>query len=211
VVPDLVRDDIRLREVSRRAELLLQGVVERQVDVDLLVGRTIERADRALREAAVRVHRVAEEDELGAPIGRAHLIVQIVGPHLLSVIEDERDELDLLLFGRVVDGYGLPSAPRREQVAAEHEAQNADDERAADAKTGDRSTAPTAPVFEVGASTSSCPSHADGPSKRGAIEALVRQAFVRCNSSRNSRRVRRFATDAGAAASGFWTARFGGC
>src|SRR5688572_3315702 len=52
VVPDLVRDDVGLRKVARRAEAARQLVEEAQVDIDLLVGRAIERADRRLREAA---------------------------------------------------------------------------------------------------------------------------------------------------------------
>ena len=43
MVADLVREHIGLREIARRAELLAQLIVEREVDVNLLVDRAIER------------------------------------------------------------------------------------------------------------------------------------------------------------------------
>ncbi len=43
VMTDLVRDDVRLREIARRLEALLQLVVEHHIDVDLLVERAVER------------------------------------------------------------------------------------------------------------------------------------------------------------------------
>ena len=43
---DLVRDDVRLREVAGRAEALVQLPVETEVDVELVVAWTVERPDR---------------------------------------------------------------------------------------------------------------------------------------------------------------------
>ena len=51
-MPELVRDHVRLREVSRRAELVLQLVVEPEVDVDLLVVGAVEGPHRRLPDAA---------------------------------------------------------------------------------------------------------------------------------------------------------------
>jgi hypothetical protein len=63
VVADLVGEHVGLREVARRAELGGQLVVERQVDVDALVARAVERAHRRRRAPAPALHRVAEEHE----------------------------------------------------------------------------------------------------------------------------------------------------
>ena len=52
MVPDLVRDHIRLREVTRRAEPRAHGLVELQVDVDLAIARAIKRPHRRLAGAA---------------------------------------------------------------------------------------------------------------------------------------------------------------
>ena len=46
VVPELVGDDIRLREITGRAEPAAQLVIEPEIDVDLFVGRAIERPHR---------------------------------------------------------------------------------------------------------------------------------------------------------------------
>src|SRR5512133_3967855 len=43
VVPDLVRDDVRVRELASRAEARRELPVEAQVDIDLLVERAVER------------------------------------------------------------------------------------------------------------------------------------------------------------------------
>jgi hypothetical protein len=46
VVAHLVRDHVGPRELARRAELLSQVVIEREVDVDPVVARAVERPDR---------------------------------------------------------------------------------------------------------------------------------------------------------------------
>ena len=52
VMADLMGDDIGLGEVAGRAEALRQLVEEGRVDVDLLVGRAVERPHRRLAHAA---------------------------------------------------------------------------------------------------------------------------------------------------------------
>ena len=42
---DFVRDDVRLREIARRAKPLRQVTEETQIDVDLVIPRAIERSD----------------------------------------------------------------------------------------------------------------------------------------------------------------------
>ena len=46
VVSDLVCDDVGLREVSRRAATSPELIEEAQIEIDLLVGRTVERSGR---------------------------------------------------------------------------------------------------------------------------------------------------------------------
>src|SRR5690349_11245747 len=46
VVPDLVSDDVRLRELAWRTVAPRELPIEPEVDVDLLVGRTVEGAHR---------------------------------------------------------------------------------------------------------------------------------------------------------------------
>ena len=51
MMPDFVRKDICLRELSRRAESLFQLVIKSKVDIDSLVRRTIKGPRRGLRRA----------------------------------------------------------------------------------------------------------------------------------------------------------------
>jgi hypothetical protein len=60
VVSDLVRDNVRLSELAWRAEPGAQLIEERQIDVDLLIGGTVERPGGGLRGAASAVGVVAE-------------------------------------------------------------------------------------------------------------------------------------------------------
>jgi hypothetical protein len=54
VMPDLVCDDVSLCEVAGRAEFRLHVAIEGEIDVNLLVARTIEGADARARHAARR-------------------------------------------------------------------------------------------------------------------------------------------------------------
>ena len=49
VVADLVREDVGLREVARRAEAALQLVEEPEIEIDLAIARTVERPGRGAR------------------------------------------------------------------------------------------------------------------------------------------------------------------
>ena len=71
MVAHLVGDDIGLGEVAGRAQVALQGVVERQVDVDLLVARAVERPHGGLAGAAGRGPTAAEQHQLGPLVGGA--------------------------------------------------------------------------------------------------------------------------------------------
>ena len=52
VMPDLMRDHIRLRELSRRSKPLLQFPEKTKVQIDFFITRAIERANRGLRHPA---------------------------------------------------------------------------------------------------------------------------------------------------------------
>ena len=74
MVPDLVRDDVGLREIAGRAEAPLELVEEREVDVDALVGRAVEGSHRRRVEAAGRLHHVREQDQVRLLVGGALLL-----------------------------------------------------------------------------------------------------------------------------------------
>src|SRR4029079_5153603 len=114
---DFVRDHVGLREVSGRAEALLQVAVEAQVDVDAVVIRAVERPDGRLREAASRPYRIAEQNELRLFVGLAVAVEQSV-PGLFGVRQDHGYELAELVGGRggillralLVDAHGGTAA-----------------------------------------------------------------------------------------------------
>jgi hypothetical protein len=79
VVAHLVRDDVGLREVARRAESLRQLLEEAKVEVDLLITRAIERARRRLGGAARGVHDVAKQYDPRPLVAAAdHLLERVL-------------------------------------------------------------------------------------------------------------------------------------
>ena len=64
VVPELVGEHVRLREIARRAEPLLQLVEEAEIEVDPLVERTVERTHHRLGGAAPGISRVRNNTSL---------------------------------------------------------------------------------------------------------------------------------------------------
>src|SRR6185503_12390408 len=88
MVTQFMRDDIGLREISRRAEALLQLLVEREVDVDLLIRRTIERSGGRLGKTTGRPHRIPEEYQLGRLV-LATVGLQLAAPEGLGAVEHE--------------------------------------------------------------------------------------------------------------------------
>src|SRR5437879_6333843 len=89
MMPDLMRQNIGLRESSGRAEASLQFIVKTQVDINLLVVRTVERPGRGLCHAAGGIDRIAEEHELGMAVRRSSLLLKDLGPRALRVVENE--------------------------------------------------------------------------------------------------------------------------
>ena len=95
---DLVGDNIGLRELAGRLEAARQLVEEAEVEIDPLVGRTIERPHRRLADAALGARGVAEQDQLGIAILAAHPLEDLV-PDILGALQHARDELGLGVAG----------------------------------------------------------------------------------------------------------------
>jgi hypothetical protein len=170
VMTDLVREHIRLREIARRAEALLQLFVKGEIDVDLLVFRTVERSRGRLRVAARGVGGVAEKHQLGVAVRRARLLREDVLPRLLCVVEDEGDELHfLLLFRRLRDGlirsrallHDGRAAVIGEKISSKDKAENGQDHCTADSqrRAADAESRRSAAIFDVRADSPWCPSH----------------------------------------------------
>ncbi len=79
MVPDLVRHDIGVGEVAAAAEPPAHLLEEDRVEIDLLVGRAVERAHRRLRRAAAGAVDAPEEHEAR----RAVLLAGVAGQHAL--------------------------------------------------------------------------------------------------------------------------------
>jgi hypothetical protein len=88
MMSDLVSDDVGLGEVAGGAEALFEIAVKSQVDLDLLIERTIEGSHGRLGRPAVRLHGVGEEHERGVPVAFAALGKSRM-PGALYIIEDE--------------------------------------------------------------------------------------------------------------------------
>src|SRR5579884_4190084 len=119
MMPNLMRDDIGLREFAGRAETLRQLVVEAEIDVDLFVGGTVERTGGGLRLTARGRERVAIDDELRVAIRHARLLRKKAVPRLLDVVEHEGDELHFALLTRAVDVMRDRLRRRRSREQAE--------------------------------------------------------------------------------------------
>src|SRR4051812_25051495 len=96
---DLVRDDVRLRKVPRRLKTRLQLMEETRVEVNLAVGRAVERTRTRIGKAAARVDLAREQIELGrdvlAPAGP-----EDGAPRVFGVPEHDGHELSHLVRGR---------------------------------------------------------------------------------------------------------------
>ena len=98
MVADLVGDDIGLGEAAGRAEAARQLVEEAEVEVDLAVGRTIERAHGRLALAAPRRMVLVVEHERRRPVGRP-VLAEHLAPGVLGIGQDRAAELRILVVG----------------------------------------------------------------------------------------------------------------
>src|SRR5690606_17250673 len=85
-------DHIGLGEVALGLELALQRVEKVEIEIDLIVSRTIERAHRDRGETASRLHAIAEEDQGRLAIGCPFLLKNGL-PHIFGFRQNDADEL----------------------------------------------------------------------------------------------------------------------
>ena len=64
MMPDLMGDHISLRKIASCAQLVLHILVEGQVDVNLLIQRTVKWTHCGLRHAASGLHKAIKQDEI---------------------------------------------------------------------------------------------------------------------------------------------------
>ena len=167
VVADLVRDDVGLREVSRRAEAVRQLAEEAEVQIDARVGRAIERADGGAGDPARRLHRLREQHQLGRFVRAARLLRHRCGPHVLGASEDDLHELGRLVLrgGRHPPGLGLGDLAAAAQQRSNHvlgRAQQRGDQGHDDRAPADRAAAAeryAAPIEDVVAPPTRLPPH----------------------------------------------------
>src|ERR1700722_18560230 len=141
MVSQFMRQNISLSKFAGRAKAPPQLVEKREVDVNLLIFRTIKRARSGFRTAASRFSRIAEEHQLGVAIRPAGLLRQELRPGLLRVIQYEGNKLHQRFFRgiasriRLADsraGIQRSAAQQRKQVGPENETENQQNNSAAD-------------------------------------------------------------------------------
>src|SRR5262245_34624557 len=107
VMTDLMRNHVSLRHVSRRAEAVLEVLVEIEVDIDLLVIGAIERTHLRHTDPASGTDAAAEQDECGIAIALP-IAAEEVAPDVLGIGENDGHELLEIVFAR-----GLGALDRR--------------------------------------------------------------------------------------------------
>src|SRR6266545_4072758 len=127
----LVRDHVGLRKLASlaadiaAAEARRDLIEERGVEINLLVGRTVERSHGAARfSAATGLRRAAIEHQHGRAIGSA-LLGEDLLPLQLGAAEHLADEatalasiLDVAAFRQIVQAHGFASLPAARHTAA---------------------------------------------------------------------------------------------
>src|SRR5260370_26143437 len=141
MVPDLVRQHVRLGEFAGGAEPVRQIVVKSEVDIDLLVGRTIKRSRGRLGKTTGRVRRIAEQYQLRVPVRYVALLWQKAIPGFLGIIKHEGNKLHEVGFRRVLNGAArslvdrrscfLSSGEHRNEIAFEDDAEQNQQKRCA--------------------------------------------------------------------------------
>lgn len=140
-------DDIRIGEVAAAAELALHFGEERQVEIDPLVVRAVERPHRRLRRAAAGAVDIAEQHQLRRDIAAIGLLRQHLRPDVLVLRQHGRDEAAhlvlrrtgrfalLLRRGRAAADAAdqLGAADQQARIDAERPAEKAEDHHRADA------------------------------------------------------------------------------
>src|SRR4051812_42784687 len=97
MMADLVSQHVCLREVARSAEASIEFIEEREVDINLLIGRAVKRPGFGASSSAPRLHGLTEKHEFRIRISRPQKPL----PRSLRIIQDERYKLNLGFFGSV--------------------------------------------------------------------------------------------------------------
>ncbi len=114
MVPDFVRDHVGLREIRfRPAETFFEFFVKCGIDVDFLIGGTIEGTDGGVGRAARGIDFAREHMDFRMDVGLAHFLKLFV-PDFFRVAQNGRDEF----MRAVVDRNGRPLLDRRGTSAA---------------------------------------------------------------------------------------------
>ena len=108
MVSHFVRDDVGARKVARARRIRGELPVKRQIDVDLLIARAVERSGGGAGETAGGAHLSAEQHQLGRNIGLAH-VLEIGAPDILGLAENGADEIDLGSLAAAVVGSAGPA------------------------------------------------------------------------------------------------------
>jgi hypothetical protein len=112
VMSELVGQHLRLRELTRRTETLLQFVVKPKIDIDLLICRAMERAGGRLRLSATRCSCMPEEHQLGVLVWNT-LCLQDSSPRLWVSSSLRPGDLPNPRFvGLASNAYKSPAQPR---------------------------------------------------------------------------------------------------
>src|SRR5579864_1337825 len=98
--------NVGLRKFSGCPKALFQFVIEPEIDVYLLIFRTVKRTASGLRQAASGIDSVPEQHQLRMPVGHT-LAAQNLHPGLLRVVQYEGNKLHEGLFSLVASGVGL--------------------------------------------------------------------------------------------------------
>src|SRR3954465_9415981 len=97
MMSEFVGQNVSLGKISRRAKALLQLVIKAEIDVNLFIGRAVERTGGRARRSAAGSCCVAKQNQLGVAIRNA-LLRENCRPRLLCIIEDKRHKLYRWLF-----------------------------------------------------------------------------------------------------------------
>src|SRR5215207_8776097 len=103
---NFVRDDIRLREISRCTELAAQLFIKGEIDVNLLVSGTIEWTNSRAGKSARRAHLVREEHERWLAI-LSTVFPKHVSPNVFRLRQHHPNELLQLFLLRILWTRGL--------------------------------------------------------------------------------------------------------
>ena len=109
MVSHLVGDDVGIGKVAVGTELLAHAAEERQVDVQALVGRAVERAHLRAALSAACAGRAGIEHHRWRGVGAQPLLLEDLGPHVLGAGQNLLAErCQFLLFGSELRGVGSP-------------------------------------------------------------------------------------------------------